>query len=186
MRKVNVFNFITLNGYYKGPDEDTSWHEHGKSEEGEFAAESANSKSTLLFGRKTYEMMAGFWPTPAGEQLAPEVAKGMKESEKIVFSRSLKRAEWNNTKIVSDNMIDVVKDLKGQSGDDMVVLGSGSIVTQLADAGLVNIFQFLIDPVAIGSGTPIFKDLTKKLDLKLVQSRIFKSGAILLTYETSN
>jgi dihydrofolate reductase len=108
----------------------------------------------------------------------------MNESEKIVFSRSLKNAEWNNTKIVRENMIEVVRDLKASPGNDMVILGSGSIVTQLADAGLVDTFQFLIDPVAIGSGTPIFKDLTKKLDLKLVQSRIFKSGAVLLTYKT--
>jgi dihydrofolate reductase len=183
MRKVNVFNFITLNGYYKGPNDDTSWHEHGKSEEGEFAAEGAKSKSTLLFGRKTYEMMASFWPTPAGQQLAPEVAKGMNESEKIVFSRTLKKADWKNTTLVKENMVDAVRNLKGKSGSDMVILGSGSIVTQLADAGLIDTFQFMIDPVALGTGTPIFQDMKKKLDLKLVQSRIFKSGTVLLTYE---
>jgi dihydrofolate reductase len=184
MRKVNVFNFITLNGFYKGPNDDTSWHEHGKKEEGDFAAEGAKSKSTLLFGRKTYEMMASFWPTPAGQQLAPEVAEGMNESEKIVFSRTLKKADWKNTTLVKENMVKAVRDLKGKSGSDMVILGSGSIVTQLADAGLIDTFQYMIDPVALGNGTPIFKDMKKKLDLKLVQSRIFKSGAVLLTYET--
>src|SRR5687767_7131570 len=138
MRKVNVFNFITLNGYYKGPNDDTSWHEHGKSEESEFAAEGAKSKSTLLFGRKTYEMMAGFWPTPAGRQLAPEVAKGMNESEKIVFSRTLRKADWKNTTVVKENMIEAVRNLKDSSGSDMVILGSGSIVTQLADVGLID------------------------------------------------
>ena len=89
MRKLTVFNFITLNGYYKGLNEDIGWHRH-ESDEGEFAAEGAQSESVLLFGRKTYEMMASFWPTPEGKKMNPAVAEGMNKSEKIVFSRTLR------------------------------------------------------------------------------------------------
>lgn len=184
MRKVNVFNFITLNGYYKGLNDDVSWHEHGKSEEGEFAAEGANSMSTLLFGRKTYEMMASYWPTAAAQQNQPEVAHGMNASEKIVFSRTLKKVDWEKTTVINGNLVETVRSLKSKAGNDMVILGSGSIVTQLAQAGLIDTFQFLIDPVALGGGTAIFAGLTGKLDLKLVQSKTFKSGAVLLTYKT--
>ena len=93
MGKLSVFNFISLNGYFKGPNGDTSWHQHGNAEEGEFAAEGAQSDSIILFGRKTYEMMAGFWPTLEALKNMPAVAEGMNKSEKIVFSRTLKKAD---------------------------------------------------------------------------------------------
>ena len=184
MGKLTVFNFVTLNGYFKGPNDDTSWHQHGNEEEGEFAAEGAQSDSIILFGRKTYEMMAGFWPTPEAIKTMPAVAEGMNKSEKIVFSRTLKSADWNNTRIISTNIVDEVKKLKKTSKKDMTILGSGSILSQLAEAGLMDVFQFLIDPVALEEGVPIFKDIKHKLDLKLTSTRAFKSGAVLLSYES--
>jgi dihydrofolate reductase len=186
MGKLSVFNFITLNGYFKGPNDDTNWHQHGNEEEGDFAAEGAQSDNIILFGRKTYEMMAGFWPTTEALKIMPDVAKGMNKSEKIVFSRTLKKAEWNNTRVISNNIADEVKKLKTSSKKDMTILGSGSILTQLVDAGLVDSFQFMVDPIALGEGTPIFNGIKHKLDLKLTSTRPFKSGAILLSYESVN
>lgn len=182
MGKLTVFNFLTLNGYYKGSNEDISWHKHG-AEESEYAAEGAKSESTLLFGRITYEMMAGFWPTPMAKEQAPVVAEGMNKAEKIVFSRTLKKAEWNNTRIVSDNIFEEIKRLKQVAGKDMTILGSGSMVTQFAEKGLIDDYQFMVDPVVIGSGTPLFKDIGRKLDLKLTNARTFKSGVVLLSYQ---
>jgi dihydrofolate reductase len=132
MGKLSVFNFMTLNGYFKGPNEDTSWHHHGNPEEGDFAADGAQSDSIILFGRKTYEMMADFWPTDAALNSMPEIAEGMNRSEKIVFSRTLRIAEWNNTRIVKNNIVEEIKKLKATSKKDMTILGSGSILTQLA------------------------------------------------------
>lgn len=182
MGKLIAYNFTTLNGFFKGPDNDISWHRHGEEEIG-FASENLEAKATLLFGRVTYEMMASFWPTPMAIENMPEVAKGMNESEKIVFSTSLESADWENTTIVKDGLVEAVRKLKAIPGKVMTILGSGSIIAQLAEARLIDEYQFMIDPVAIGEGTPSFQGLTQKLDLKLINHRVFKSGVVLLSYE---
>src|SRR6267378_4424042 len=176
MGKLGAYNFVTLNGYIKGPNEDISWHKHG-AEESEYAAEGANSGSMLLFGRVTYEMMASYWPTPDAMKNMPVVAAGMNNSDKIVFSRTLKKAEWNNTRLVKDNMVEEIKKLK-LSGKDMTLLGSGSIITQLAEHGLIDEYLIMVDPIALGDGTPIFKGLKHPLYLKLTKTKTFKSGVI--------
>ncbi len=183
MAKLSLFNFVTINGFYKGSNEDISWHRHGQ-EESQYAEEGAKSESILLFGRITYQMMASYWPTPQAKKDIPGVAEGMNRSEKIVFSRTMKRADWENTRLIKNNLIEEVKKLK-KGAKDITILGSGSIVTQLADAGLIDLYQIMVDPVALGSGTPLFSGMKKKLDLKLTSSRVFKSGVVLLLYEPS-
>jgi len=182
MRKLVVFNFLTLNGYFEGPGGDLSWHRHGE-EESQFASESAGKSGVLLFGRITYEHMAAVWPTPMAMQQNPGVAEGMNKAEKIVFSRTLKTADWNNTRVINGDLVKEARRLKEAPGKDMCLLGSGSILTQLADAGLIDEYQFMVDPVALGSGTPAFKGLKKKLDLRLVSTRKFSSGVMLLNYQ---
>ncbi len=181
MGKLVVFNFITLNGFFKGPDGDISWHRHG-GEESEYAEEGAQSGSTILFGRVTYEMMASYWPTAEAKKNDPVVAEGMSKSEKIVFSKTLKKAEWENTRIVKDNMANEVKKLK-KTGKDMIILGSGTIVTQLADEGLIDEYQLMIDPVVIGEGTPFCRGIRHQLDLELTKTKTFKSGVVLHCYQ---
>ena len=185
MRKVNVFNFITLNGYFQGPNGDISWHRHvsDESEESEYAAEGLKSGSTLLFGRVTYQMMASYWPTPDAMKNAPMMAEGMNNADKIVFSRTLKKAEWKNTRLVKDNIVEEIKKLKQTPGKDMTILGSGSILTQLAEEGLIDEYQFMVDPVALGDGTPLFKNIRRPLNLQLTATRTFKSGSVLLSYQ---
>ena len=181
MRKISAFNFITLNGCFQGPKRDISWHKHG-TEENEYAIESLQSGNTLLFGRVTYEMMARYWPTPIAIKNDPIVANGMNNADKIVFSRKLKKVEWNNTRLVKNNVVKEMKKMKQMPGKDMTLLGSGSIVTQLANQGLIDEYQIMIDPVVINIGTPLFKDIKNKLDLKLTMTRTFKSGVVLLCY----
>lgn len=182
MRKLNAFNFVTLNGYFEGARGDISWHKHG-GEENAYAVEGLKSESTLLFGRVTYEMMASYWPTPIAIKNDPIVAEGMNNAEKIVFSRTLKKVEWNNTRLVKDNIAKEIKKMKQMPGKDMTLLGSGTIVTQFAEQGLIDEYQFMVDPVALGDGTPIFKNIKHKLDLKLTTTRTFKSGVVLLCYQ---
>lgn len=182
MRKLSVFNFITLNGYFKGVNDDISWHRHGE-EESAFAAEGAQTESVLLFGRKTYEMMASYWPAPEGIRDAPEVADGMNKSEKIVFSRTLTSPTWKNTRVIKENIVEEIRKLKQTPGNDLTVLGSGSIITQFAAAGLIDDYQFMVDPVVLGEGSPTFQGLPEKLDLKLTQTKSFKSGVVLLCYQ---
>jgi dihydrofolate reductase len=127
--------------------------------------------------------MASFWPTPEAIKIMPDVAAGMNKSDKIVVSRTLKKATWNNTRVVKDNLEEEIKKLKQIPGKDICVLGSGSLITQLAELGLVDEYQFMIDPVVLGDGTSICKGLRHKLDLKLIETRAFKSGVVLLRYE---
>jgi len=183
MGKLLVYNFVSANGYFKGLNEDISWaHQSPSQEESDFAAENAQGGATLLFGRKTYYMMVSYWPTDQAKQNNPGVAEGMNKAEKIVFSKTLKRADWDNTRIVSGNIKEEVKKLK-RSEKDLTVLGSGSIVNQLTEAGLVDEFQIMIHPVAINNGTAFLKDIDKKIDLVLTKTRSFKSGIVLLCYQ---
>ncbi len=181
MGKLAVFNFATLNGFYEGPNHDIGWHRHG-AEENAFSQEGLGGGSILLFGRVTYQMMASWWPTPAALNSMPEVAKGMNGAEKIVFSRTLKKAEWSNTRIVKENIGQEIKKLK-ESKKDMTILGSGSIATQLAEEGLIDEYLIMIDPVVLGGGSTMFKGIKHKIDLKLAGTRSFKSGVVLLSYQ---
>jgi dihydrofolate reductase len=187
MGTLNAFNFITLNGFYKGANGDISWHKDNDPEKDAYAMEGLQSDSTLLFGRVTYELMAGFWPSPDALQFAPAMAEGMNKAEKIVFSTTLKDANRNNTQLVKSNMIEKVQQLKQQPGKNMTILGSGNIITQLAEEGLIDEFLFMVDPVVIGKGTPIFNNIHHSLQLELVSTRSFKkSGAVLLCYRPLN
>jgi dihydrofolate reductase len=184
MGKLSVYNFVSINGYFKGPNEDISWaHQNASREEREFAAENAQSGAILLFGRKTYEMMVSYWPTPEAKKNNAGVAEGMNKAEKIVFSKTLKKADWKNTRIINDNLEEEVRKLKESSGRDITILGSGSIVNQLSEEGLIDKFQLMVHPVAIGNGTPLLKDIHKNIDLELIKTRSFKNGIVLLCYQ---
>ncbi len=182
MGKLTVYNFVSLNGFFKGPNEDVSWSKNNSKEQSEFAAKNAKSGNILLFGRKTYEMMAGYWPTPQASKQNPEVAEGMNKAEKIVFSRTLKKADWDNTRILSDNIVEEIKKLK-KAGKNMTILGSGSIVNLCTENGLVDEYQIMVYPVVLGKGTPIFDGIAGKKELKLSDSKEFDNGVVLHSYE---
>lgn len=182
MRKLTAYNFLTLNGFFKGPNEDTDWHTHGE-EEANYSEESLAQNNILLFGRKTYEMMVSFWPTPQARELFPKVAEGMNTAEKIVFSRTPFEPEWKNTQVISGDIVDQIHALKRSPGKNMTILGSGSIISLFTDHNLIDEYQFMIDPVAIPDGTPVFTNITQKLDLQLTGSKIFNSGVVLLHYQ---
>ena len=182
MRKLTVFNLLTLDGYIAGEGGGISWH-MVDDEFQELANAASNSGNTLLFGRITYELMAGFWPTAEAIKDDPVVAAGMNKAEKIVFSRTLRKAEWNNTRLVKDDMISEVKRLKEPAGKDLTVLGSGNIVSRLAQEGLIDEYSVLLNPVIIGKGKTMFEGLKKRLTLKLIETRRFRNGNVLLRYE---
>lgn len=181
MAKLRSFTFISLNGYYKGKNEDISWHRHGM-EESKYSAKSLKTESILVFGRVTFEMMESFWQTDLAYEMDPATAKGMNESEKIVFSKTIKKSNWNNTKVVNKDLISEVKKLKKSSKKDLTILGSGSLIKQLSEHKLIDEYQIMLDPTAIGEGETLFKNIKNKLDLKLQKSKVFKSGVILLIY----
>lgn len=182
MRKLLEFNLMTLDGYFEGPNKDISWH-NVDAEFNEYAVDMLNSVDLLLFGRVTYELMARFWPTPEAMKNDPIVAGKMNSLPKIVFSRTLGRAEWNNTRLVKDKIEEEIKKLKQQPGKDLVILGSGAIVSELAPRGLIDEHRIMVNPVILGKGNPLFKGINDRLDLKLTATRTFKSGNVLLYYQ---
>lgn len=184
MSKLSAFTFITLDGFFKGPDDDISWHNHGE-EQTRFSEEMLSLENTLVFGRRTYEMMADFWTTDMAYDMSPVVAAGMNRAEKIVFSTQPQPDEvWENTRFVSGNLSESIRQLKKTEKNNMTILGSGSLVAQLASQNLIDEYQIMIDPVVLGEGTPLFGKLEHPLNLKLAESRTFSDGVILLKYET--
>lgn len=185
MRKLAVFNSVTMDGYFSGKNGDLGWaHRADPDPEFEaFVTDNAKGGGTLVFGRKTYEMMKSYWPSPEALKRDPVVAERMNSLPKIVFSKTLDRADWNNTKIVKGDLPAEVRRLKKESGDDMVILGSGSIVAQLAPEGLIDEYQFVVVPVVLGQGRTMFEGASKKLAMKLTSSRTFRNGNVFLSYE---
>lgn len=185
MRKLVVFNQVTLDGYFAGDNGDIGWA-HSDKEDAEwqaFIVGNANSGGTLLFGRVTYELMAAYWPTPAALEQDSAVAKGMNALPKIVFSRTLDSVSWSNTRLVKGGMTTEVRRLKGESGRDLVILGSGSIVSQLTQDGLIDEYQIVLNAVVLGKGRTMFDGVKKQAALKLARTRPFRNGKILLSYE---
>jgi dihydrofolate reductase len=184
MRKVSAFNFVTLNGFFKGPGGDISWTfgHNASTDESAHAVEGLGAGNVLLFGRVTYEMMSNFWQSPMAKEQDPVVSEGMNKAEKIVFSRTLDTAGWKNTRLIKGNLIEEIRRLKQQPGKDMTILGSGSIITQLAEEELIDEYEVLVYPVALGKGTPLFDCLRHPLKLKLISAKAYKSGTVLLTY----
>lgn len=183
MRKVVAFEQVSLDGYFADKNGDMSWAHKQDPEWDAFAAGNASGEGALLFGRVTYELMASFWPTPAARERVPEVAEGMNRMPKFVFSRTLKHASWENTTLVKDDLVAAVRKMKHESGPDMAILGSGSIVSQLAQAGLIDEFQIVVNPIVLGQGKTLFDGVQERVDLKLINTRAFGNGNVVLTYE---
>ncbi len=183
MRKLIVFNQVSLDGYFVDAAGDMSWAHKDDPEWNAFASENASGGGELVFGRITYEMMASFWPTPTAMQMMPAVAKGMNESPKIVFSTTLDSASWNNTRLIKGDIVAKMRELKKETGRGMAILGSGRIVSQFAQAGLIDLYQVVMNPIVLGGGRTMFEGVLDKLHLKLTSSRTFKNGNVLLCYE---
>jgi dihydrofolate reductase len=185
MRTLTVSNHVTPDGYFVDANGDMSWAYAAPldAEWNAFVAENASGGGQLLFGRITYDMMADFWPTPVAIEQMPVVAERMNNLPKVVFSRTMDRASWNNTKLIKGDIGAEVRKMKQEPGEGMVILGSGSIVSQLAQEGLIDEYQVVVNPVVLGQGRTMFDGVKEKLALKLTRTRAFGNGNVLLCYE---
>ncbi|OJT18514.1 hypothetical protein BO221_41405 [Archangium sp. Cb G35] len=184
MRRLSVFNNVSLDGYFVDANGDMSWA-HRNDQDAEwnaFVSGNASGEGELLFGRKTYELMASFWPTPMAAQMEPFVAERMNKMSKVVFSRTLDKASWSNTTLVKGDLVAEVRKMKQAPGQDMTLMGSGSIVAQLAQAGLIDEYQLVVNPIVLGKGRTMFEGIQEKLNLKPTQTRLFGNGNVLLCY----
>jgi dihydrofolate reductase len=182
VRKIFAFIMTTLDGYYEGPDQEFDFWVIDE-EFNRFAVEQLNEADTLLFGRVTYEGMAAYWPTPAAEQDDPWVAARMNGLSKIVVSRTLAKAEWANTRLIGDDVGEQLSRLKRQPGKDIAILGSSELTVSLLKIGLVDEVRLMVNPVVLGAGTSVFRTANERISLKLLKTRPFDSGNVLLSYQ---
>ena len=183
MRKLGVFNMVSMDGYFTDMNGDMSWAHKNDAEWNAFVQGNASGGGVLLFGRITYELMAGFWPTPFAIENMPVVAERMNNLQKVVFSKTLDNVSWNNTKLVKDGPAAEIRKMKQEPGEGMAILGSGSIVSQLAQEGLIDEYEIVVNPVVLGKGRTMFDGIKEKLALKLTKTRTFGNGNVLLCYE---
>ena len=182
MRRLIVFNQVSLDGYFVDSRGDMSWAHKNDAEWNAFVEGNAGGEGELVFGRVTYDLMASFWPTPHARELYPVVAERMNSLPKVVFSRTMADAAWNNTKRVKGDPAAELEKMKAAPGPDLVILGSGTIVAQVAQAGLVDEYQVVVNPVVLGGGRTMFEGLTSKRALRLTKTRVFANGNVVLCY----
>jgi dihydrofolate reductase len=192
MRDVIVSEFMTLDGVVQAPaypDEDTSggfahggWHTGYLDEAAmRWVVETVSSAGGFLLGRGTYDIFAGHWPKAGDEEQA--LAQPLNTKPKYVASRRLTEPlEWQNSSLLSGDAVDAVRALKGEDGGDLVVLGSAQLVRVLMQAGLVDQFRLMIDPVLVGGGKRLFGEDGRLRPLRLADSQITSTGAVLATY----
>jgi dihydrofolate reductase len=181
---LTILNIVILDGYFVDKNGGMSWakSDHKDAEWNAFVAENASGEGPLLFGRVTYELMASYWPTPIADQHDPVVAERMNNLPKVVFSRTLDKASWNNTKLVRGDMAAEIRKMKKEPGESMAILGSGNIVSQLAPEGLIDEYQVVVNPIILGKGRTMFDGVEEKLNLKLTKTRAFGNGNVFLCY----
>jgi dihydrofolate reductase len=175
---------VSLDGLFAGPEGSIDWHVVDE-EFNEFAIDQLNAMDAMIFGRVTYEGMLSYWPTQMAIENDTVVADKMNTLPKLVFSRTLQKVEWgkwDNAKLIKGDIGEEISKLKQQPGKDMVIFGSGSIVSTLAQLGLIDEYRLFVVPTVLGNGASLFTGVTKPVNLKLLRTKTLKTGVVLLCY----
>lgn len=180
MRKIIVSNLVSLDGYFEGEKQDLSWF-NVEEDFFDFARNQLHEVDTILFGRVTYQMMADYWP--AAKDNDAVITEKMNSLQKIVFSKTLSTVEWNNSQLIKEHAEEEVNKLKQQPGKDMVIFGSGTLVSAFTQWKLIDEYRLIVNPVILGNGNPLFKSLNEKLNLKLTGTKTLRSGVVILYYQ---
>jgi dihydrofolate reductase len=189
MRKIIVTMWVTLDGFIAGPNGAMDWIGELYDEAmGNYEMDLVNAADTLMLGRVTYQSFAGAWPNvpdnPEASKGEVEYAHRLNAMRKIVFSKTLSQAEWNNSTLLTEIDPEEITRIKQEPGSDIVIYGSASIVQTLSNLGLIDEYQLLLHPVVLGDGKPLFQNITHKLQLQLTQTRTHPSGVVVLYYQS--
>ncbi|MCB9457832.1 MAG: dihydrofolate reductase [Anaerolineaceae bacterium] len=184
MKKIKMLNRVSLDGYYAGPNGEIDWFIHDP--EVDKASHEMMQADTVLFGRSTYQMFAAYWPLVGQDPTASENDRSLSleldRMTKVVFSNTLDGVTWMNSRLVKGDVTPITQALKREAGTDITVFGSGSLVQQLTNAGLIDEYLFIVTPVILGAGKSLF-DRVSRRDLNLIETRHFASGNILIHYK---
>jgi dihydrofolate reductase len=184
MRRVILMMSVSLDGYMEGPNRELDWHLVDDELHAHFNEQLA-AMGAFLGGRVTYELMAGFWPTadadPSSMGPMVEFARIWRDMPKIVYSRTLERADWNAT-VVREVVPEEVMQLKAQPGGDLA-LGGADLAAAFMRHDLIDEFRLYVHPVVIGRGKPLFPPSDARIDLQLAETRTFGNGVVLLRYQ---
>jgi dihydrofolate reductase len=185
MRKLVLFMHVSLDGFAATAGGGLDWISYD-SELQQYADEIVTTVGSPVYGRGTYELMAGYWPGVLNDPNANERSKAhaqwVDKATKIVFSKTMKEAGWNNTIVIKDHIAEEINKLKQQPGKDLVIFGSPGLAHSFMELDLIDEYQFTLNPVLLGSGMPVFQDIKNKTDLTLVKATPLKSGVIGLHY----
>jgi dihydrofolate reductase len=185
MRRIIFQMMVSLDGYFEGPNKELDWH-LVDDEFNHYASHLLDSVDTLIFGRVTYQLMASYWPTLTARTDDPIIAGKMNNLPKIVFSRTLDKAEWQNTRLVRENAVEEIARLKRQPGKDMAIFGSSDLAVSLTRSGLIDEYRLFFSPIFLGAGKPVLRGLEDRLSVRLTKSRQFNSGVVMLCYQPEN
>jgi dihydrofolate reductase len=182
MRKLIVFDAISLDGYFADENSDMSWAHQQDDEWRAWTEENAGGGGELVFGRVTYDLMAGYWLSELAHKNDPAVAEAMNRQPKVVFSRTLVEAPWHNTRLIKGELATEMRTLKAEAGPPLVILGSGSLVAQLTDARLIDEYLLVVNAIVLGRGRGLFAGVRERARLRLQGARTFTNGNVVLTY----
>lgn len=181
--KIIVSNLVTLDGMIAGPDGELDWF-RADEEFLDYARDLCRSIGALLFGRRTFQMMAAYWPTAEAILGDPVVAERMNGLPKTVVSRTLREADWNNSRILHDASRESMSALKRQAGGDIAIFGSGELVSALLPLQLIDELRLFVHPTLLGRGRPEFGPLRERITLGFKSVRCLRSGVVMLTYQS--
>jgi dihydrofolate reductase len=180
MKKVIFQMSVSLDGYVEGPNHEIDWH-LVDDEFNAYAVEMLNASDVLIMGRRTYELMAGYWPTAVGND--PVVKEKMNNTPKLVFSRTLKKVEWQNSRLATRSIADEVARLKQVPGDGLIPVGGSELATCFLEQGLMDELRIILTPILLGAGKTVFDGIRKRYPLRLLSTKRFKSGNVVAIYE---
>ena len=181
MAKLVVFNLISVDGFFESSDHALDWF-NVDDEFNEFALHQLKSVGAIFFGRKTYDGMFEYWTSEMAMQSDFEMYTLMNDTKKYVFSKTIKPLKWKNSELISKDLISRVSEIKRSHSKDIIVFGSGHLISSLLELGLIDEFRLMVVPVLLGKGKPLFQDLSNTIKLKSVEKKQFNSGNMLLTY----
>ena len=196
MRKIVAFDRVTADGYFSGPEGSLDWSVPD-AEIDKLGGEAVPGPgNTLLFGRRTYQMFESFWPhvlkdspeapdphVPGRQSAAMRnMAVFIHEATKIVFSKSLKEVTWHDSRLFRDIEPDNIEAMKNVPGADMMIFGSGQIVSRLSALGLIDEYQLIVSPLLLGGGKTLVNGVATRVKLDLLEAKPYESGNVMLRY----